>query len=118
MYQKFNISNDIIDEEKLKLRVIQYTARIKRVREPSIDDIKEFDATNTVKKSGLELIKSGEVSDFQVVENGDCLDVFCKVHAKLMMNILYPVSFSYSKDGVTSKQCECKAFTADQKLDI
>lgn len=69
----------ILDKKKLECRQIDYAIMIKRVRRPCTDDIKEFPASPTVKKSALDLIRSGCVSEFKIVEKQALLDVSCQV---------------------------------------
>ena len=82
---------------------------IGNVRAPSIGDISAFGASPTVLKSAKLLIQDSEVSEFQIVQKSDSLDISCKVHAKIRSRLIYPVSFSYSATGIGSKRCECES---------
>lgn len=98
-----------ISEKKIQLRLIHYKHMITNVRQPRTEDFSTFGATANVLQNGLGLIQNAEVTEFQIVRNEQILNVSCKVHAKVKMYILYPVSFSYSSVGIGSRRCECEA---------
>ena len=97
----------LFDRKKVECRLIDYAIMIRRVRTPSVGDIKDFPASPSVKKSALDSVRSGNVSEFEVVEKQAYIDVSCKVHANVIIYIDYPVSFSYSAQGIGTHRCEC-----------
>lgn len=95
--------------------VAGYKGMLERFENIRIDSVESMDCTPTVRKSGLSLIKGGDVSAFRIDEVSGQLEIHCRCHAKVVKKEKYDVDFAWDKNGFLRKSCDCDAFSANGK---